>query len=62
MSNQNGDCFDGARKLVDGNDILQALGGNATWFNQFSPVIEGPLKHIAEALLWLFYNLGLRLQ
>jgi len=29
------------------------------WLNQFSPVVEGPKKRIAEALLWLFYNLGL---
>jgi hypothetical protein len=59
MSTQNGDCFDGASTLVDGRDVLQVLGGNATWFNQFSPVIEGPQKRIVEALLWLFYNLGL---
>jgi hypothetical protein len=59
MSAQNGDWFDGASTLVDGHDVLQVLGGNATWFNQFSPVIEGPQKLIGEALLWLFYNLGL---
>ena len=59
MSAQNGGCFDGASTLVDAHEDLQILGGNATWFNQFSPVIEGPPKRIAEALLWLFYNLEL---
>ena len=54
MSAQNGDWFDGASTLVDGHDDLQVLRGNATWFNQFSPVIEGLQKRNAEALLWLF--------
>jgi len=59
MSTRNGEFYDGASTLVDGHDFLQVLGGNTSWFNQFSPVIEGPQKRIAEALIWLFYNLGM---
>ena len=58
MSSCNGDSFDAASTHLDIHDLLKVLAGNATWFNQFSPVIEGPQKRIAEALLWLFYNLG----
>jgi len=59
MSSRNEECFDGDSTLLDLHDRLQVLAGNATWFNQFSTVIEEPQKRIAEALLWLFYNLGL---
>ena len=58
MSTWNGDCFDGSSKLLDIHD-LPVVAGKATWFNKFSPVIQGPQERIAEALLWLFYNLGL---
>jgi hypothetical protein len=59
MSSRNEECFDGDSTLLDLQDRLQVLAGNATWFSQFSTVIEGPQNRIAEALLWLFYNLGL---
>ena len=58
MSAQSGDYYDEATSIVDAHDALQITVGNATWLNQFSPV-EGRQKLIAEALLWLFYKLGL---
>ena len=59
MSTQSGDYFDGATSIVDAHDDLQVAAGNATWLNQYTPVIEGPKKRIGEVLLCLFYNLGL---
>ena len=59
MSAKSSDYFDGATSIVDAHEDLQVAAGNATWLNQFSPVIEGPQKRIAEALLRLFYNIGL---
>ena len=50
MSTRNGDCFDGDSTLLDFHDVFHVLGGNATWFNQFSQFMEGPQKRIAEAL------------
>jgi len=58
MSAQRGQYFDGSSTIVDAHDALQAAAGNATWLNEFLPVLEGPMKHTAEAILWLFYNLG----
>ena len=58
MSVQRGKYFDGATSIVDANDDLQVEAGNATWLNQFYPVVESPEKSIAEVLFWLFYNLG----
>ena len=52
MSTRNGGCFDGATSLLDIHD-------NGTCFSQFSRVIEVGQKRIAEALLWLFYTLGM---
>ena len=46
MSTRNGGCFDGAISLLD-------IHVSGTWFSQFSPVIEGRQKRIAEALLHL---------
>ena len=51
--------IDGACTIADAHDALQATAGNATWLNEFLPVVEGPKKRIAQVLLWLFYNLGL---
>jgi len=59
MSTRNGGCFVGATSLLDIHDDIQVFGDNGTWFSQFSPVIEGHQKRIAEALLGLFYTLGL---
>ena len=49
----NGGCFDGATSLLDIHDDIQVFRDNGAWFNQFSPVIEGRQKRIAEALLHL---------
>ena len=38
---------------MDAHGVLQSKAGNATWLNEFSPVIEGPKKHIAAVLLWM---------
>ena len=46
MSTRNGGCFDGATSLLD-------IHNSGTWFSQFSPIIEGRKKRIAEALLHL---------
>jgi len=59
MAPQAGKCFDGLTTLTDAHDSVQTLAGNATWVNQFSPVVKGPEKYVAEVLLWLFYRLGL---
>ena len=59
MSTRNSGCFDGATSLLDIHNDIQVFGDNGTWFSQFSPVIEGRQKRIAETLLWLFYTLGM---
>jgi hypothetical protein len=59
MSTRNGGCFEGATSLQDIHDDIQVLGDNGAWFSQFSPVIEGRQKCIAEVLLWLFYTLDM---
>jgi hypothetical protein len=59
MSTRNGGCFDGSTSLLEIHDDIQVFGDNGTWFIQFSPVIEGRQKRIAEAILWLFYTLGM---
>ena len=58
MSAQSGDYIDGATSILDAHDALQVAVGKATFLNQFCPV-EGRQKRIPEALLGLFYNLGL---
>jgi hypothetical protein len=50
--------FDGATTLTDAHDNLQSRAGNATWINEFQPVVEGPKRQIAEVLLWLFHQLS----
>lgn len=59
MAAQNEGTFDGETSFVDAHDLLQTKAGNATWLNEFSPVIEGPKKHIAEVLLWMLHTLDL---
>ena len=59
MAPQTGKCFDGATTLTEIHDSVQAIVGNATWVSQLSPVVTGPEIYIAEALLYLFYKLGL---
>ena len=58
MALQAGKCFDGLTTLTHAHDSVQFLAGNATWVNQFSPVVKGPEKYV-EVLLWLFYRLRL---
>ena len=53
MSTRNGECFDGSSTLLDVHDFLQVLDCNATWINQFSTVIVGPQKRIAETVMAL---------
>ena len=38
---------------------MQSVAGNATWFNEFPPCIEGSDKRIADVLLRLFHSLVL---
>lgn len=59
MTSQNQQLFDGETGFMDAHDILQAKAGNATWLNEFLPVVEGSKKHIAEVLLWMAHTLGL---
>jgi hypothetical protein len=51
--------FDGATTLTDAHDNLQTRAGNATWVNEFRPIVEAPKRHIAVVLLWLFHQLSL---
>jgi hypothetical protein len=51
--------FAGTTGLTDTHDSIQKQAGNATWVNEFIPVVGGNDKHIAEVLLWLCYNIGL---
>ena len=44
MAPQAGKCFDGLTTLTDAHDSVQTLAGNATWLNQFSPVVKGREK------------------
>lgn len=54
MAPRAGKCFDGATRLAEIHDSVQAIAGNATWVSEFSTVVKDPEKYIAEALLWLF--------
>jgi hypothetical protein len=51
--------FNGTAQFTDTHDNIQRQAGNATWVNEFIPVVGGSDKHIAEVLLWLCYNIGL---
>ena len=41
------------------HDTLQTVAGNATWFNEIIPRIEGSDERIAYVLLRLFHLLAL---
>jgi hypothetical protein len=58
MAPQASKCFDGKSTLADLYDSMQVIVGNATWVNEFLPIVKGPKKYVAEVLLWLFYKLG----
>jgi len=52
MSAQMGQYVDGACTIVDAHDTLQAAVGNATWLNEYFPIVEGPKKrHYRSTLL-----------
>jgi len=48
-----------ATDLTDIHDTVQAQAGTTTWVLEFSPMIEGSCKFVAEALLWLLHSRGL---
>jgi hypothetical protein len=54
-----GKCFDGATSLADIHDSVQAEAGNATWCNEFLPIVKSCERKVAEVLLRLFHKLGL---
>ena len=51
--------FSGSSMMTDAHDSIQGLAGNATWVSEFNPVVGDSRKIIAEALLWLCFNLEL---
>ena len=53
------DEFEWSHILIDTHDAVQSVGGNATWFNDFIPFVEGCTKRFAKVLLWLSHILGL---
>jgi len=59
MSSKNKQYFDGSICFTDAHDNVQIKAGNAVWFNEFRPCIEGSKERIAEALLWGFNLLRL---
>ena len=59
MSSKNKQYFDGSICFTDAHDNVQIKAGNAVWFNEFRPCIEGSKERIAEVLLWAFHTLGL---
>jgi len=59
MASLHEECFNCSTGFTDAHDELQAAAASATWFNEFSPTIEGSEKRIAEALLRAFHTLAL---
>ena len=59
MASHHTGYFNGASDAIDVLDKLQHVAGNATWFNEFTPGIEGSDKRIAEVLLRLFHSFAL---
>ena len=53
------DVFEWSHILTDTHDAVQSVAGNATWFNEFIPFVEGCRKRFAEVLLLLCHILGL---
>ena len=58
LSPQGGMNFDGATRLTDTHDAVQARAGNATWVNEFNSIVKSPGKLIAETMLWLCHSLA----
>ena len=40
--------FDANYTIVEVHEALQAAAGNATWLNEFFPVVEGPKNAMPE--------------
>jgi len=59
MAFHRSEYFTGANDPTDAHDKIQTVAGNATWFNEFTPGIEGSHKPIADVLLRLFHSLAL---
>jgi len=59
MASQTEDLFDGETSFMEAHDNVQTKAGNATWPNEFFPVVKGPKRHIAEVLLCMIHTLGL---
>ena len=59
MAPHAGLTFNWATDLTDIHDTVQAQAGIATCVPEFSPIIEGSCKYIAEELLWPLHNRGL---
>jgi hypothetical protein len=55
MASHHTGYFNGTTDATDRHDTLQTVAGNATWFNEFTPGIEGSDKRIADVLLRLFH-------
>jgi hypothetical protein len=53
------DVFEWSHILIDTHGAVQSVAGNATWFDEFIPVVEGCTKRFTEILLWLCHILGL---
>jgi hypothetical protein len=51
--------FSGSSSLTDTHDYIQGRAGNATWVNEFNPVVKDNRKLIADVLLWLCFNFEL---
>jgi hypothetical protein len=47
MAVQNNPRCDGATSLTDIHDSMHTEAGNATWVNEFLPVVETPERKIA---------------
>jgi len=59
MASHRSEYFTGATDATEAHDKIQTVAGNATWFNEFTPGIEGSDKRFADVLLRLFHSLAL---
>ena len=59
MASQHNGFFKGATYATEAHYKIQTVAGNSTWFNEFTPGIDGSDKRITDVLLWLFHSLAL---
>jgi len=59
MASHRSEYSTGATDDTDAHDKIQTVAENATWFNEFTPGIEGSDKRIADVQLRLFHSLAL---